>query len=75
MVASNEVDNYLNLGQEENMKRDVYGNISNNIRSRWRSFKSLKAGLDKIIDTGRFFSTFIPVTLYARKTWGERRLS
>ena len=72
-----EVQDYVYLGQEVNMRRDMEKEISRRIRAGWKAFNSvkdvLKARLDKSTRAGLFNATVLPAMLYACETWATTK--
>ncbi|CAM4651932.1 unnamed protein product [Lepidochelys kempii] len=79
-----EVEQYVCLGQEINMRHDQEGELSQRKKAGWCAFTSIKDVLQgKINQATRaslFNSTVLPAMLYSSKTWaltktGEQQLS
>lgn len=68
-----EVEKYVYLGQEVNMRRDMEKEISRRVRARWKAFNSirdvLKGRLDKTTRANLFNGTVLPAMLYGSETW------
>ncbi|CAM5115636.1 unnamed protein product [Eretmochelys imbricata] len=79
-----EVEQYIYLGQEVNMRQDLNGELSRRIWAGWCAFNSikdvLKGKINKTTCTNIFNSTMVLAMLYGSGTWAltkreEQRLS
>uniref|UniRef100_A0A8C9S512 ribonuclease H n=1 Tax=Scleropages formosus TaxID=113540 RepID=A0A8C9S512_SCLFO len=72
-----EVEEYVYLGQEVNMRRDMEKEISRRIRAGWKAFNSikdvLKGKLDKTTRANLFNGTVLPAMLYGSETWATTK--
>lgn len=68
-----EVDKYVYLGQEVNMRNDLEGEVSRRKRAGWSSFMSIKdilqRSIPKKVRANLFTSTVMPAMLYGSETW------
>ncbi|KAG6926619.1 hypothetical protein G0U57_011657, partial [Chelydra serpentina] len=68
-----EVEQYIYLGQEVNMRQDLNGELSRRIRAGWCVFNSikdvLKGKIDKTTRKNIFNSAVLPAMLYGSETW------
>ncbi|VDM28347.1 unnamed protein product [Toxocara canis] len=68
-----EVDHFLYLGQEINMRHDMSGEISRRIRAGWKCFVDMKevltAKLEPDIQAKIFNTTVVKTMTYGSETW------